>query len=39
MFLDFSRRNISEVVRASVHYFNSEDEIDQFCAFIAATPE
>ena len=38
MFLDFSRRNISEVVRASVHYFNSEDEIDQFCAFIAATP-
>jgi selenocysteine lyase/cysteine desulfurase len=39
MMLDFTRRNLSEVVRASVHYFNSEDEIAQFAAFIAATPK
>lgn len=29
--LDMGERNLSEVIRASVHYFNTEAEIDQFC--------
>lgn len=28
--LDMEKRNLSEVVRASVHYYNSETEIDKF---------
>lgn len=29
--LDLGARNLEAVARASVHYFNTEDEVDQFC--------
>jgi selenocysteine lyase/cysteine desulfurase len=34
--LDMDQRGLREVVRASVHYYNSEDEVDRLCAGIAA---
>jgi selenocysteine lyase/cysteine desulfurase len=29
--LDFEARNLPPLVRASVHYFNTSDEIARFC--------
>ncbi len=33
--LDFSGRGINELARASVHYFNTESEVDRFCSLVA----
>ena len=33
--LDFESRALPALVRASVHYFNSEDEIDRFCGLVS----
>jgi cysteine desulfurase/selenocysteine lyase len=33
--LDMARRHLAAVVRASVHYYNSEDEIDRLIEAVA----
>ncbi len=33
--IDMQQRDLDEIVRASVHYYNTEDEIDRFCALVA----
>ena len=33
--LDMEARNLGDLIRASVHYYNSEDEIDRLCAAVA----
>jgi selenocysteine lyase/cysteine desulfurase len=35
-YLDMTARHLSDVVRSSVHYYNSEDEIEQLCAAVTA---
>jgi cysteine desulfurase / selenocysteine lyase len=35
---DFEARGLTEMVRASVHYYNTEDELDQLCTVVAAMP-
>ena len=34
--LDMSRRHLEFINRASVHYYNTEDEVTRFCAAVAA---
>jgi len=36
--LDMTQRQLDTVVRASVHYYNSEDEVERFARAIAALP-
>jgi len=36
--LDFDARGLTAVVRASVHYFNTDDELDHCCEAVAALP-
>ena len=33
--VDMEQRGLTDVVRASVHYYNTEDEIDRFCGLVA----
>lgn len=34
--LDMAHRNLSSLVRASIHYYNTEDEVEMFCNAIHA---
>jgi cysteine desulfurase/selenocysteine lyase len=32
--LDMDARGLESMIRASVHYFNSEDEVERFCGAV-----
>ena len=34
--LDMEKRGLESVVRASIHYFNTSEEIDRFCDVITS---
>ncbi len=34
--LDFEERGLDEVARASVHYYNTEEEVHRFCKVVAS---
>jgi selenocysteine lyase/cysteine desulfurase len=36
--VDMEQRNLEELVRASVHYYNTEEELDRLCAALRAMP-
>jgi selenocysteine lyase/cysteine desulfurase len=35
---DMAARDLASVIRASVHYYNTEDEVDRFCRLVADRP-
>ncbi len=37
--IDMEQRNLEELVRASVHYYNTEDEVARFCRVLQAMPD
>jgi cysteine desulfurase / selenocysteine lyase len=34
--LDMEARGLESMVRASVHYYNSQEEVERFCAAVAS---